>query len=182
MRDSAAAKVANWIWGGGTETHQYTEFKLYWLQVREGLEEFAKGLGGTLKSTSKTLAKKFREDLNKASTAVARRHLGDDLDPALVIRTTKALAAGLKLPVFELDTRQLNKLRGTGSVLMDDEARTFLRDARLFWKHSRDRPGHKSASSQMMCPTGYRLPTAPHSSRTCANAWSNWNNRSTTPS
>lgn len=130
VRDSITAKLANWAWGGGTETHQYIEFKLFWLQVREDLEEFANGLGGSLKGTSKTLAKKFREELIKSSTAVARRHLGDDLDPALVIRTTKSLAAALKLPAFELDTRQLNKLKGTGSFLMGSEARAFLDEAK----------------------------------------------------
>ncbi|MNH32760.1 hypothetical protein D3C79_932260 [compost metagenome] len=34
------------------------------------------------------------------------------------------------MPAFELDTRQLNKLKGTGSFLKDNEARAFLDEAK----------------------------------------------------
>lgn len=130
VRDSIVAKFANWGWGGGKETHHYTVFKLFWRQVCNELEEFAEGLTGTLKSTSDALTKKFRDNLVKESTAVARRHLGDDLDTALIIRTNQGLAARLKLPVFELSSQELSKLKGTGSYLLDDEAREFLHNAR----------------------------------------------------
>lgn len=130
VRDSIVAKFANWGWGGGTETHHYTVFKLYWRQVCNELEEFAEGLTGILKSTSDALTKKFRDNLVKESTSVARRHLGDDLDTALIIRTNQGLAARLKLPVFELSSQELSKLKGTGSYLLDDEAQDFLHKAR----------------------------------------------------
>jgi hypothetical protein len=130
VRDSIVAKFANWGWGGGTETRHYTVFKLYWRQVCNELEEFAEGLAGTLKSTSDVLTKKFRDNLVKESTSVARRHLGDDLDTALIIRTNEGLAARLKLPTFELSSQELRKLKGTGSYLLDEEAREFLHNAR----------------------------------------------------
>ncbi|MEX5545493.1 dynamin family protein [Pseudomonas pergaminensis] len=130
VRDSIFAKVANSIWGGGTETQHYTVFKLFWRQVCNELEEFAEGLAGTLKSTSESLTEKFRDNLVRESTAVARRHLGDDLDAALIIRTNRGLASAFKLPVFELNNHELRKLKGTGSHLLGNEARKFLDDAR----------------------------------------------------
>ena len=130
MRDSIFAKVANSIWGGGTETQHYTVFKLFWRQVCNELEEFAEGLAGTLKSTSESLTEQFRDNLVRESTAVARRHLGDDLDAALIIRTNRGLASAFKLPVFELNNHELRKLKGTGSHLLGNEARKFLDDAR----------------------------------------------------
>lgn len=130
VRDSIFAKVANSIWGGGTETHHYTVFKLFWRQVCNELEEFAEGLAGTLKSTSESLTEQFRDNLVRESTAVARRHLGDDLDAALIIRTNRGLASTFKLPVFELNNHELRKLKGTGSHLLGNEARKFLDDAR----------------------------------------------------
>lgn len=130
VRDSIFAKVANSIWGGGTETQHYTVFKLFWRQVCNELEEFAEGLAGTLKSTSESLTEQFRDNLVRESTAVARRHLGDDLDAALIIRTNRGLASAFKLPVFELNNHELRKLKGTGSHLLGNEARKFLDDAR----------------------------------------------------
>lgn len=130
VRDSIFAKVANSIWGGGTETQHYTVFKLFWRQVCNELEEFAEGLAGTLKSTSESLTEQFRDNLVRESTAVARRHLGDDLDAALIIRTNRGLASAFKLPVFELNNHELRTLKGTGSHLLGNEARKFLDDAR----------------------------------------------------
>lgn len=130
VRDSFAAKTANWLWGGGLETRHYTVFKLFWRKVHNELEEFAEGLAGTLKIASKSLTEQFREELIKESSKVARRHLGEDLDAALIIRTNQGLVARLELPVFELNSSDLRKLKGTGSHLLGEEARKFLDDAR----------------------------------------------------
>lgn len=130
MRDSFAAKTANWLWGGGLETRHYTVFRLLWRNVYNALEEFAEGLAGTLKASSKSLTEEFRENLIKESTKVARRHLGDDLDAALIISTNRGLVSGFKLPVFELNSHELRKLKAAGSHLEGDEARKFLDNAR----------------------------------------------------
>ena len=130
VRDSTFAKMANWMWGGGTETQHYTVFKLFWRQVHNQLEEFAEGLSGTLKHSSETLTQTFRDNLMKESTRVARLHLEDNLDAGLIILTNQNLAAGFRLPAFELNSQALGKLKGSGSYLLDDAARQFLDDAK----------------------------------------------------
>lgn len=129
VRDSLAAKFANWAWGGGTETRTLTEFKLYWRKVYNELEQFAEGVAQNLKNTSEALTVEFREQLIRESTGVARRHLGDDLDAALIIRTNQGLVSNFKLPAFELDIRELRKLKRTGHHLLGSEAREYLDDA-----------------------------------------------------
>jgi hypothetical protein len=130
VRDSITAKFANWAWGGGKELKTYNVFKLFWRKVHNELEQFAEGLAGTLKRSSETLTDQFRENLVRESTKVARCHLGDDLDPALIIRTSRGLVSSFTLPVFELDSRELRNLKGTGSHLLGDEARKYLDDAK----------------------------------------------------
>lgn len=130
VRDSMTARFANWAWGGGTETEHYKIFKLHCCQVRNELEEFAEGLSSTLKQSSAILTKAFRENLVRESTRVARQHLGDELDAGFVISTNEALVAGFTLPVFELKSQELRKLKTTKSILLNDEARQFLDDAR----------------------------------------------------
>lgn len=129
VRDSLAAKFANWAWGGGKETRTYTEFKLYWRKAYNELEQFAEDVAQNLKSTSEALTNQFREQLVQESTGVARRHLGDDLDVALIIRTNQGLVSNFKLPAFELDTRELRKLKRTGTHLSGSEAREYLDEA-----------------------------------------------------
>ncbi|MHA6476281.1 dynamin family protein [Stutzerimonas sp. KH-1] len=129
VRDSLAAKFANWAWGGGTETRTYTEFKLFWRKVYNELEHFAGEVVQNLKDASEALTNQFREQLIRESTGVARRHLGDDLDPALIIRTNQGLVSNFKLPAFELDTRDLRKLKRTGHHLLGSEAREYLDEA-----------------------------------------------------
>lgn len=130
VRDSLAAKAANWLWGGGLETRYYTEFKLFWGKVYTALEDFAEGLGDTLKASSKSLTDEFREKLIRESTTAARRHLGDDMDPALIIRTSQGLVSGFVIPAFELNSHELRKLKRTGTHLLGDEAREFLDEAK----------------------------------------------------
>lgn len=129
VRDSMVAKFANWAWGGGTETHIHTEFKLFWRKVYNELEQFAEGVAQNLKDTSGALTNLFREQLIQESTGVARRHLGDDLDAALIIRTNQGLVSSFKLPTFELDTSELRKLMRTGHHLLGSEARDYLDEA-----------------------------------------------------
>ncbi|MGU0874453.1 dynamin family protein [Pseudomonas aeruginosa] len=129
VRDSIAAKIANWFWGGGMETRTYSDFKLLWRKVYNVLEQFAEGVAQTLKDTSEALTDQFREQLIQESTGVARRHLGDDLDAALIIRTNQGLVSSFKLPTFELDTRELRKLKRTGHHLLGSEAREYLDEA-----------------------------------------------------
>jgi hypothetical protein len=129
VRDSLAAKLANWAWGGGTETRTHTEFKLFWRKVYNELEHFAEEVVQNLRDASEALTFQFREQLIQESTGVARRHLGDDLDAALIIRTNQGLVSNFKLPAFELDTRDLRKLKRTGHHLLDLEARDYLDEA-----------------------------------------------------
>ncbi len=129
VRDSLAAKFANWAWGGGRETRTDTQFKLFWRKAYNELEDFAEGVAQNLKDTTEALTVQFREQLIQESTGVARRHLGDDLDAALIIRTNQGLVSNFKLPAFELDTRELHKLKRTGSSLLGSEAREYLDEA-----------------------------------------------------
>lgn len=129
VRDSMAARFSNWAWGGGTETRTYTEFKLFWRKVYNELEHFAEGVAQTLKDTSEALTNEFREQLMEESTSVARRHLDDEIDPALIIRTNESLVSSFKLPSFELDTRELRKLKRTGHHLLGSKAREYLDEA-----------------------------------------------------
>ncbi|MGO4660197.1 hypothetical protein AB4Z34_36445, partial [Ensifer sp. 2YAB10] len=126
VRDSKAAKVANWLWGGGTEEYSYREFKLFLNPVRSGLNDFAEGLASGLRDSSSDLARQFREELIKEITQAARRHLGDEVEAALVIRSVKGLVSNIEMPDFELDSSELQKLKGVGTYLMDADARSFL--------------------------------------------------------
>ncbi len=130
VRDSIPAKFANWCWGGGKEVYTDNKFKLYLNPVRAGLDDFAEGLASSLKSNSDYLINRFRQQLIMDITKVARLHLGDEVDPALVIRTVKSLVSNIEIPEFELDSSELHKLSGTGSCLEDDKAHKFLDDAK----------------------------------------------------
>lgn len=130
VRDSIVARFASWAWGGGTETQHHKVFKLHCCQVRNELEEFAEGLSVALKKSSASLTDAFRNNLVRESTRVARHHLGDDLDAGFIICTNEGLVAGFKLPVFELNSQELRKLKATNIVLLNDEARQFLDEAR----------------------------------------------------
>lgn len=129
VRDSITARFANWAWGGGKETITRTEFKLFWRQVYNELEAFAEVVVQSLKNTSEGLTFEFRQILIKESTGVARRHLEDNVDPALIIDTNKGLVSNFRLPNFELDTQKLQKLKRTGTHLLNSEARDYLDEA-----------------------------------------------------
>ena len=129
VRDSITARFANWAWGGGKETITRTEFKLFWRNVYNELETFAGEVVQNLKDTSESLTSEFRQHLIKESTGAARRHLEDNVDPALIIRTNQGLVSNFKLPNFELDTRRLEKLKRTGNHLLNQEARDYLDEA-----------------------------------------------------
>lgn len=130
VRDSIFAKVANSVWGGGKEDYTYREFKLYLNPVRAGLDDFANGLADSLRNSSDDLIRRFHQQLEKEITQAARRHLGDDVDAVLVIRSVKSLVSKIEIPQFELDSSELHKLKGNGSYLLDFEARNFLDDAK----------------------------------------------------
>jgi len=131
VRDSKAAKFFNWLWGGGKETKTYTKFTLYWRKAYNALQSFAESVVQTLKDKSNTLTNEFREQLIKESTGVARRHLGDDIEPALIISTNKGLISSFKLPDFSLDTESLSKLKRSGNAQLEgNDARNYLDDAR----------------------------------------------------
>lgn len=130
VRDSMAAKFAEWLWGGGREDYSHKEFKLFLNPVRAGLDDFAEGLSSTLRQSSSDLTHQFRQQLIKEITAAARRHLGDEVDAALIIRSVKGLVSNIEIPQFELDSSELHKLKGTGNYLVDSEARRFLDDAK----------------------------------------------------
>ncbi|SCW81527.1 dynamin family protein [Pseudomonas sp. NFACC05-1] len=129
VRDSLAAKTANWLWGGGLETRYYTVFKLFWGKVYTALEDFVEGLADTLRASSKSLTDEFREKLVRESTKAARQHLGEDMDPALIIHTSQGLVSNFTIPAFELNSQELRKLKRSGTCLRDDEARDFLDEA-----------------------------------------------------
>ncbi|SDB09059.1 Dynamin family protein [Pseudomonas sp. NFACC23-1] len=129
VRDSLAAKTANWLWGGGLETRSYTVFKLFWGKVYTALEDFVEGLADTLRASSKSLTDEFREKLVRESTKAARQHLGEDMDPALIIHTSQGLVSNFTIPAFELNSQELRKLKRSGTCLRDDEARDFLDEA-----------------------------------------------------
>jgi hypothetical protein len=128
-RDSVPARLANWVWGGGKETITRTEFKLFWRKVYNELEAFAEEIVQNLKNISESLTVEFRQHLIKESTGVARRHLEDSVDPALIIRTNQGLVSNFTLPNFKLDTHSLNKLKRTGSHLLNSEAHDYLDEA-----------------------------------------------------
>lgn len=129
VRDSVFAKIANWGWGGGKETITHTEFKLFWRKVYNELEAFAEEVVQDLMNTTESLTVEFRQQLIKESTGVARRHLEDNVDPALIIRTNQGLVSNFKLPDFELDTHKLEILKRTGTQLLNSEARDYLDEA-----------------------------------------------------
>lgn len=129
VRDSMAAKFANWTWGGGTETRTHTEFKLYWNQVYNALVAFAGDVAQNLKFQSEALTYAFRKKLVQESTGVARRYLGNSLLPGLIISTNEGLVSSFKLPTFTLDAKELHKLKRTGSHLRGSEARAYLDEA-----------------------------------------------------
>lgn len=130
VRDSKAAKIANWLWGGGKEAYSYREFKLFLNPIRTGLNDFAEGLASTLRDSSGSLSQHFFQQLTRETTQAARRHLGDEVDAALVILSVKGLMSKIKMPQFELDSSELHKLKGAGSYLLDSEARSFLDNAK----------------------------------------------------
>lgn len=125
VRPGWRAWIANKLWGGGTET----VFKLLWRKVYNGIEDFANDVTQNLKVTSEALTTEFSKQLVQESTGVARRHLGDDLDAALIIRTNECLVSSFKLPPFELDTRELRKLMRSGSLLLGTEAHEYCDEA-----------------------------------------------------
>lgn len=159
VRDSLAAKLANWAWGGGTETLTHTEFKLFWRKVYNELEHFAEEVVQNLRDASEALTFQFREQLIQESTGVARRHLGDDLDAALIIRTNQGLVSNFKLPAFELDTRDLRKLKRTGHHLLGSEAREYLDEAQHRLDEFKGEAGkqirHLIAEVKHALPTSY---------------------------
>ena len=129
IRDSAAARVADWLWGGGKEEYRHNEVKLFTTPVQSGLTEFAEGLAKKLRQTCKDLTKQFDLQLINEITPVARRHLGDEVDAALVISSVKGLVSKIEIPQFKLDSSELGALNGSGACLLDFEARKFLDDA-----------------------------------------------------
>ena len=129
VRDSMAAEVANWLWGGGKETRTHTEFKLYWSKVYNALMNFAEKVANELKETSKDLTKDFRTQLTDEAISITTRHLGEDLDLALIIRTNQSLVSSFKLPTFVLEISELHKLKRTNPTLLESEARKYLDEA-----------------------------------------------------
>jgi len=127
-RDSLVARIANWGWGGGQEEYSYTIFKLFWHPVRAALVNFAESMRGELRKTSEDLVLQFRGDLIKEITSVSRAHMGQ-VSGGLIIRSVQGLVAKLHIPPFELDTRELEQLRGASDTLHDHEARAFLDQA-----------------------------------------------------
>ena len=144
VRDSMAAQAANWLWGGGTETRTNTEFKLYWSKVYNALITFAEKVAYELKEISKKNTTDFREQLTKEAIAISSRHLGKDIDLALIIRTNQSLVSSFKLPTFVLETRELKKLERTGPTLFGSEARKYLDEAQ-----HRLEILHRNANSQI---------------------------------
>jgi hypothetical protein len=130
VRDSIMAKGAHWIWGGGKEEYAYTEFKLFAAPVRSSLEDFAEGLAGTLKHSSGDLEREFHQELIKKITTAARRHLGDEVDAALIIGSVKGLVSHIHMPKFKLDSSELHNLKAGDNHLVGSEARNFLQSAR----------------------------------------------------
>lgn len=104
-------RLSHLLYGGGKETRTYTEFKLKWLPVYNGLEKFADKLAMDLRTKSKELTRQFQKQLIQKSTEVARRHLKDEIDPALISDTNKGLVSNFKLPTFELNTNEIHKLK-----------------------------------------------------------------------
>lgn len=127
-RDSITARFANWAWGGGQEDYSYRVFKLFWHPVRAALIDFAESMGSALRKTCDDLVLQFRTDLIKEITSVSRIHL-EQVSGGLIIRSVQGLVAKLHIPPFELDTRDLEQLRGASDTLNDGDASAFLDQA-----------------------------------------------------
>lgn len=102
---------------------------MFWRKVYNELVTFAEEVVQNLKNTSESQIAEFRRHLIRESTGVARRHLEDDVDPALIIRTNQGLVSNLKLPDFELDTYGIERLKRSGSHLLNSEAHDYLNEA-----------------------------------------------------
>jgi len=127
-RDSWAAKIANSLWGGGTEERAYRDFTLFWHPVRNALVEFASALVIDLSKISEDVVAEFRRSLIKEVTAVSRTRM-ENVSTALIIRSVQALVAKIDIPAFTLDSGSLEHLRGVRDTLCDSEAREFLGQA-----------------------------------------------------
>jgi len=127
-RDSWAARVANSLWGGGTEERTHRDFKLFWHPVRNALIDFSDALIIDLAKIGDDQVSEFRRVLIKEVTAVSRPRM-EDVSGALIIRSVQALVAKIDIPPFKLDSGSLEQLHGSRDTLCDSEAREFLGQA-----------------------------------------------------
>ena len=125
------AWVERFIGSGGTQDISIDTIRTN--AVSHRLSEFSEKLAELVSEKTEDKKRNWRNDLNRNMTKILRRHFGDEiLEASMIRRVIRNVVHSIVMPAFEYENRMPDSLKPRG-ILTEKEAEDFLREAQDYY-------------------------------------------------
>ena len=125
------AWVERFIGSGGTKDISIDTIRTN--AVSHLLSEFSEKLAELVSKKTEEKKRNWRNDLNRNMTKILRRHFGDEiLEASMIRRVIRNVVHSIVMPAFEYENRMPDSLKPRG-ILTEKEAEDFLLEAQDYY-------------------------------------------------